>query len=62
VLFSDVALRAGLSGIQDFMSFYCKAPMHYDGEKPTHDLFKQFAMLKNKIRELGGYEADQELD
>jgi hypothetical protein len=28
----------------------------------VHDLFKQFAMLKNKIRELGGYEADQELD
>ena len=62
VLFSDVALRAGLSGIQEWMSFYCKAPMHKDGEKPVHDLFKQFAMLKNKIRELGGYEADQELD
>ncbi len=62
ILFSDVALRAGLSGIQDFMSFYCKAPMHKDGEKPVHDLFKQFAMLKNKIRELAGCEPDQELD
>ena len=62
VLFSDVALRAGLSGIQEWLSFYCKAPMHKDGDKPVHDLFKQFAMLKNKIRELGGYEADQELD
>lgn len=62
ILFSDVALRAGLSGIQEFMSFYCKAPMHKDGEKPVHDLFKQFAMLKNKIRELAGYEPDQELD
>ena len=62
ILFSDVALRAGEYGIQDFMSFYCKAPMHKDGEKPVHDLFKQFAMLKNKIRELAGYEADQELD
>ena len=62
VLFSDVALRAGLAGIQEWMSFYCKAPMHKDGEKPVHDLFKQLAMLKNKIRELGGYEADQELD
>ena len=62
ILFSDVALRAGEFGIQEFMSFYCKAPMHKDGEKPVHDLFKQFAMLKNKIREFAGYEADQELD
>jgi myo-inositol-1-phosphate synthase len=61
-LFSDVALRAGLSGIQEWLSFYCKAPMHKDGDKPVHDLFKQFAILKNKVRELGGYEADQELD
>lgn len=62
VLFSDVALRAGLHGIQEWLSFYCKAPMHLDGERPEHDLFKQFAMLKNKVRELGGYEPDQELD
>ena len=62
ILFSDVAQRAGEYGIQEFMSFYCKAPMHKDGEKPVHDLFKQFAMLKNKIREFAGYEADQELD
>ncbi|MBQ3622355.1 MAG: inositol-3-phosphate synthase [Bacteroidaceae bacterium] len=62
ILFSDIALRSGLYGIQDFLSFYCKAPMHADNEKPVHDLFKQFAMLKNKIRELAGYEADQELD
>lgn len=62
ILFSDVALRAREYGIQEFMSFYCKAPMHKDGEKPVHDLFKQFAMLKNKIRELAGYEPDQELD
>lgn len=62
ILFSDVALRAGLTGIQEWLSFYCKAPMHKDEEKPVHDLFKQFAMLKNKIRELAGYEPDQELD
>ena len=36
--------------------------MTYDDEIPMHDLFVQFAMLKNKIRVLGGYEADQELD
>ena len=62
ILFSDIALRAGEYGIQEFMSFYCKAPMHKDGEKPVHDLFKQFAMLKNAIRVMAGYEADQELD
>ena len=62
ILFSDLALRAGECGIQEFMSFYSKAPLHKDGEKPVHDLFKQFAMLKNKIRELAGYEPDQELD
>ena len=62
VLFSDIALRAGLTGIQEWLSFYCKAPMHKDTDKPVHDLFKQFAMLKNKVRELGGYEPDQEMD
>ena len=62
ILFSDLAARAGYSGIQEFLSFYSKAPMHKDGEAPVHDLFKQFAMLKNKIREFAGYEADQELD
>lgn len=62
MLFADVALRAGMSGVQHWLSFYVKKPMTYDGERPVHDLFQQFAMLKNKIRELGGYEADQELD
>ncbi|MBR5511642.1 MAG: inositol-3-phosphate synthase [Bacteroidaceae bacterium] len=62
VLFSDLAARAGYSGIQEFLSFYSKAPMHKDGEQPVHDLFKQFAMLKNAIRVMAGYEADQELD
>ena len=62
ILFSDLAARAGYYGIQEFLSFYSKAPMHKDGDTPTHDLFKQFAMLKNAIRVMGGYEADQELD
>ena len=62
ILFSDLAARAGYSGIQEFLSFYSKAPMHKDGEQPVHDLFKQFAMLKNAIRVMAGYEADQELD
>ncbi len=62
VLFSDLAARAGKSGIQKWLSFYLKSPMHKLDEKPVHDLFEQFAMLKNEIRIMGGYEADQELD
>ena len=62
ILLGDLSLRAGEYGIQDFLSFYFKVPDHKDGDKPIHDLFKQFAMLKNKIRLLAGYEADQELD
>lgn len=62
VLFSDLAARAGKSGIQKWLSFYLKSPMHKLDEKPIHDLFEQFAMLKNEIRVMGGYEADQELD
>lgn len=62
MLFTDLALRAGLKGVQEWLSFYVKKPMTYDDESPVHDLFQQFAMLKNQIRLLGGYEADQELD
>lgn len=62
VLFSDLAKRAGMSGIQTWLSFYLKSPMHDFEHKPIHDLSEQFAMLKNQIRLLGGYEADQEID
>lgn len=62
LIFTDLALRAGMSGVQEWLSFYVKKPMTYDDECPVHDLFQQFAMLKNQIRLLGGYEADQELD
>ena len=62
VLLSDLASRAGKGGIQSWLSFYLKSPMHKLDEKPIHDLFEQFAMLKNEIRVMGGYEADQEID
>lgn len=62
VLLSDLAKRAGKSGIQTWLSFYLKSPMHDLEHKPVHDLFEQFAMLKNEIRRMGGYEADQEVD
>lgn len=64
VLCSDLALRAGLKGTQRWMSFFLKSPMHdyTQGEEPIHDLFQQYTMFKNKIRELGGYEPDEELE
>ena len=63
-LLSDLASRAGRSGIQRFLSFYLKSPM-YDftkGEVPVNHLFQQYVMLKNALREMGGYEADEEID
>ena len=63
-LLSDLAARAGRYGIQRFLSFYLKSPMHdyTKGEEAVNDLFKQYTMLKNAIREMGGYEADEEID
>jgi len=63
-LLSDLAARAGKSGIQRFLSFFLKAPMHdyTKGEEPVNHLFQQYTMLKNAIREMGGYEADEEID
>ena len=64
VLCADLALRAGWSGIQTWMSFYLKSPMHnyVEQEEPIHDLFQQYILLKNAIRTMGGYPADEELD
>ncbi len=63
-LLSDLAARAGRSGIQRFLSFFLKAPMHdtTKNEIPVNNLFQQHTMLKNAIREMGGYEADEEID
>lgn len=63
-LLSDLAARAGRSGIQRFLSFYLKSPMHdyTKGEIPVNHLFQQYVMLKNALREMGGYEADEEVD
>ena len=64
VLLSDLAARAGKYGIQRFLSFFLKSPMHdyTKGEVPVNHLFQQYTMLKNAIREMGGYEADEEID
>ncbi len=64
VLLSDLAARAGRWGTQRFLSFFLKSPMHdyTKNEVPVNHLFQQYAILKNAIREMGGYEADQEID
>ena len=64
VLLSDLAQRAGRYGTQKFLSFFLKSPMHdyQKGEVPVNHLFQQYVMLKNAIREMGGYEADEEID
>lgn len=63
-LLSDLAARAGRFGIQRFLSFFLKSPMHdyTKGEVPVNHLFQQYTMLKNALREMGGYEADEEID
>lgn len=64
VLLIDLAARAGLSGNQPWLAFFLKSPMHdgAHGEQPLNDLFQQYTVLKNKLRELGGYEPDEELE
>jgi myo-inositol-1-phosphate synthase len=63
-LLSDLAARAGRFGTQRFLSFFLKSPMHdyTQGEEAVNHLYQQYTMLKNAIREMGGYEADEEMD
>ena len=53
-LFLDLAKRAGMQGIQEWLSFYFKSPMHAEGLYPEHDLFIQLMKLKNTLRFLRG--------
>ena len=63
-LLSDLAARAGRYGTQRFLSFFLKSPQHdyTKGEEAVNHLYQQYTMLKNAIREMGGYEADEEID
>ena len=56
-LLSDLAARAGRYGIQRFLSFFLKAPMHdyRCAERPVNDLYEQYRMLKDALLEMGGY-------
>ena len=53
---SILAARAGRCGIQRFLSFFLKAPMHdyRSGERPVNDLYEQYAMLKDALLEMAG--------
>ena len=55
-LFLDLATRAGMSGIQEWLSFYFKSPIHRRDLYPEHDLFIQLMKLKNTLRHLRGEE------
>jgi myo-inositol-1-phosphate synthase len=56
VLFMDLATRAGLKGVQEWLSFYFKSPQHAPSVYPEHDLFIQQAKLKNTLRWLMGHD------
>jgi myo-inositol-1-phosphate synthase len=55
-LFLDLARRANMRGIQEWLSFYFKSPVHAPGLYPEHDLFIQLMKLKNTLRYLKGEE------
>jgi myo-inositol-1-phosphate synthase len=54
VLFTDLAQRAGMKGIQEWLSFYFKGPMTAPGLYPEHDIFIQLMKLKNTLRWMQG--------
>jgi myo-inositol-1-phosphate synthase len=54
VLFMDLAQRTGMRGIQEWLSFYFKAPMTAPGLYPEHDIFIQLMKLKNTLRWMRG--------
>ena len=55
-LFLDLAKRSGMFGIQEWLSFYFKSPMHAPSVNPEHDLFVQMVKLQNTLRYLKGSE------
>ena len=55
-LFMDLAQRSGMKGVQEWLSFYFKAPQTAPGLYPEHDLFIQLMKLKNTLRHLQGEE------
>ena len=56
ILFMDLAQRAGMRGVQEWLSFYFKSPMTAPELYPEHDLFIQLMKLKNTLRWMVGEE------
>ena len=54
MLFLDLAQRAGMKGVQEWLSFFFKAPMTAPGLYPEHDIFIQLMKLKNTLRWMKG--------
>lgn len=52
ILFIDLAQRIGMSGIQDWLSFFFKSPIHEESQVPEHDLFIQQMKMKNTLRKI----------
>ena len=55
-LFLDLAKRSGMSGVQEWLSFYLKSPQSPKGVRPMHDIFKQQIKLENTVRYIAGEE------
>ncbi len=55
-LFMDLASRANMKGIQEWLSFYFKAPQTKDGLDPIHDIFLQKVKFENTLRYIMGEE------
>ncbi len=53
-LLLDLAKRAGMSGIQEWLSFFFKSPQTAPGLNPVHDLFRQLMKLENTLRHMQG--------
>ncbi len=54
MLFLDLAQRTGMKGVQEWLSFFFKAPMTAPGLYPEHDIFIQLMKLKNTLRWMKG--------
>ncbi len=55
-IFLDLAKRAGMGGIQEWLGFYLKSPQAPKGRHPIHDIFKQLVKLENTLRYIGGHD------
>jgi myo-inositol-1-phosphate synthase len=62
ILFMDFAKRMGFKGIQDWLSFFFKSPIHDENSVPEHDLFIQQMKLKNTLRKTMGYDVVFHID